>query len=192
LRYAIERLEEVLVPNICDRGAASAGLWLSGNDYARPDREIAPRDAAVETGILQTIKRDSVGELRKTCQAQGGSRAVLRVLIESGREEQINIPRSCDSFCLVKRPRRKRLTQSFVRHLHRPDFRQEALAASRVALKENSALPEPNFGLWKVAKIFHSLGTFQVHPWTVVTIHELVPQMIEWLGKLVHEPLGGS
>ena len=71
---------------------------MSGNDYARLDREIASRDAAVETGVLQTIKHDSVGELRKTCQAQSGSRAVLGALVESGREEQINIPRSCDSF----------------------------------------------------------------------------------------------
>ena len=51
---------------------------------------------------------------------------------------------------------------------------------------------EPNIGLWKVAKIFHFLATFQVHPWTSLTFPELVPQIIEWLGKLVHEPLCGS
>jgi hypothetical protein len=51
---------------------------------------------------------------------------------------------------------------------------------------------EPDIGFWKVAKIFHFLATFQVHPWTILTFHEPVPQMIEWLGKLVHEPLCGS
>jgi hypothetical protein len=61
-----------------------------------------------------------------------------------------------------------------------------------VRLPENGALPEPNIGFWKVAKIFHFLATFQVHPWTILTFRELVPQTIEWLRKLVHEPLGGS
>jgi hypothetical protein len=61
-----------------------------------------------------------------------------------------------------------------------------------VGLPENGALPEPDIGFWKVAKIFHFLATFQVHPWTILTFHEPVPQMIEWLGKLVHELLCGS
>jgi hypothetical protein len=29
-------------------------------------------------------------------------------------------------------------------------------------------------------------------PWTVLTFRELMPQMIEWLRRLVHEPLCGS
>ena len=47
-------------------------------------------------------------------------------------------------------------------------------------------------GLWKVAKIVHFLATFQVHPCAVLTFHESVAQMLEWLGKLVQEPLDGS
>ena len=73
-----------------------------------------------------------------------------------------------------------------------PFLGQSRLTIYEVRLPENSALPEPNIGLWKVAKIFHFLATFQVHPWTVVTFHELVPQMIEWLGKSVQEPICGS
>jgi hypothetical protein len=48
-------------------------------------------------------------------------------------------------------------------------------------LPENCSLPETDIGFWKVAKIFHFLATFFVHPWTVLTFHEPVPQMIEWL-----------
>src|SRR5262249_43050048 len=29
-------------------------------------------------------------------------------------------------------------------------------------------------------------------PWTLVTFHELLPRIIEWLGKLVQEPICGS
>jgi hypothetical protein len=46
---------------------------------------------------------------------------------------------------------------------------------------ENGALPESDIGFCKVAKILHFLATFLVHPWTVLTFHESVPQMIEWL-----------
>jgi hypothetical protein len=49
-----------------------------------------------------------------------------------------------------------------------------------------------DIGFWKVAKIFHFLATFQVHPWTVLTFYEPMLQLIEWLGKLVHEPLCGT
>jgi hypothetical protein len=50
-------------------------------------------------------------------------------------------------------------------------------------------LPESDIGLRKVAKIFHFLATFLVHPWTVLTFHELVLKTIELLEKLVQEPL---
>jgi len=53
-------------------------------------------------------------------------------------------------------------------------------------------LPKANIRLWKVAKIFHFLATFQVHPWTVLTFNEPVLRMREWLGKLVYEPFFGS
>jgi hypothetical protein len=36
------------------------------------------------------------------------------------------------------------------------------------------------------------LDTFSIHPCAVVTFHEPVPRMIEWVGKLVHEALCGS
>ena len=62
----------------------------------------------------------------------------------------------------------------------------------KISFAKEAILPKANIGFGKVAKIFHFLATFQVHPWTVVTFRELVPQMIEWLGKLVHEPLCGS
>jgi hypothetical protein len=61
-----------------------------------------------------------------------------------------------------------------------------------VRLSKNGPLPEADIGLWKVAKIFHFLATFQVHPCAVLTFHEPVAQMIEWLGKLAQEPLDGS
>src|SRR5690349_19886490 len=53
-------------------------------------------------------------------------------------------------------------------------------------------LPKANIGLWKVAKITNFLATFKVHPWTSLTFHKPVAPMIECLGKLVHEPIGGS
>jgi Thoeris protein ThsB, TIR-like domain len=56
----------------------------------------------------------------------------------------------------------------------------------------DGGLPKANIRLWKVAKIFHFLATFQVHPWTILTFHEPVPRRIDWPGKLVQEPLCGS
>ena len=42
-------------------------------------------------------------------------------------------------------------------------------------LPENCASPETDIDFWKVAKIFHFLATFKVHPWTVLTSHEPMP-----------------
>ena len=75
-------------------------------------------------------------------------------------EDQINIPRSCGSYCLVRRPKRKRLTPAFVRHFHRPRFRQEAMAVSRVALPENCALPGNGHRVWKSVQALALLGHF--------------------------------
>ena len=36
------------------------------------------------------------------------------------------------------------------------------------------------------------LDTFSIHPCAVVTFHEPVPRMIEWLRKPVQESIGGS
>jgi hypothetical protein len=44
----------------------------------------------------------------------------------------------------------------------------------------------------EMAKITDFLATFQVHPWTILTYHEPVLQMMEWLGNLVRAPLCGS
>jgi hypothetical protein len=62
----------------------------------------------------------------------------------------------------------------------------------KVAGAENGDFPEGNGGFWKVAKITPFLATFWVHPWTVLTSHELVPQAIDCLRELFQEPLCGS
>jgi hypothetical protein len=59
-----------------------------------------------------------------------------------------------------------------------PFLGQSTLTIYDVRLPENGALPESDIGFWKVAKIFHFLATFFVHPWTLLTFHEPVPQMI--------------
>jgi hypothetical protein len=66
------------------------------------------------------------------------------------------------------------------------------MTSASTVIGEDPYTDAPRHQFLKVAKISHFLATFQVHPWTVVTFHELVPQMIEWLGKLVREPLCGS
>jgi hypothetical protein len=43
-----------------------------------------------------------------------------------------------------------------------------------------------------VSKQLLCVDTFWIHPWTVVTFHELVPQIFKWLRKPVREPFGGS
>jgi hypothetical protein len=68
----------------------------------------------------------------------------------------------------------------------------QALTIDNVRSVENGDLPKANIGLWKVAKIFHFLATFQVHPRIDLTFHDPVAQRIDWPGKLVHEPIGGS
>jgi hypothetical protein len=68
----------------------------------------------------------------------------------------------------------------------------QALTIDNVRLVENGGLQKGNIGLWKVAKIFHFLATFQVHPRIDLTFHDPVAQRIDWPGKLVHEPIGGS
>jgi hypothetical protein len=46
-------------------------------------------------------------------------------------------------------------------------------------VSRNGSFPKANIGLWKVAKIFHFLATFKVHPWIDVTIHERLPQRLD-------------
>jgi len=75
----------------------------------------------------------------------------------------------------VKRPFSLKLDPSV------PFLGQSTFTIYYVRLRENGALAETHIGFWKVAKIFHFLATFLVHPWTVLTLHEPVPQMIEWL-----------
>jgi hypothetical protein len=43
-----------------------------------------------------------------------------------------------------------------------------------------------------VAKITGFLATVNVHPWIDLTFHEPVPERIDWLGKLLQEPIFGS
>ena len=58
---------------------------------------------------------------------------------------------------------------------HRP----RAIAPGRPAARNTCYRRLRIIGFWKVAKIIHFLAAFQVHPWTVLTFHEPVPQMIE-------------
>ena len=61
---------------------------------------------------------------------------------------------------------------------------------STIDLTARHAVTDIGFG--KVSKHWLCLDTFSIHPCAVVTFHEPVPRRIEWLGKLVHEPLCGS
>ena len=94
--------------------------------------------------------------------------------------------------CLIRSPKREELPLTAILETSVPFLCQSALAINRVAQPENCALPVTDIGFGKVSKILHFLATFLIHRCAVVTFHEPVAQMIEWLGKLVHEPLCGS
>jgi hypothetical protein len=66
-----------------------------------------------------------------------------------------------------------------------PLFSQSTLAVDNVRLTEDGGLPKANIRLWKAAKIFHFLATFQVHPWTILTFHEPMILRIDWPAKPV-------
>ena len=72
------------------------------------------------------------------------------------------------------------------------DFTPLDLIAFGAALKSSASSAITDIGFRKVSKHWLCLDTFSIHPCAVVTFHEPVPRRIEWLGKLVHEPLCGS
>jgi hypothetical protein len=107
-------------------------------------------------------------------------------------EEQVNVASFGRGGCFVGSPKREKLTFPLKLDPSVPLFSQSTLAVDNVRLAEDGGLPKANIRLWKVAKIFHFLATFQVHPWTILTFHEPVPRRVDWPGKLVQEPLCGS
>ena len=107
-------------------------------------------------------------------------------------EEQEYISRFCRRGRSVWSTKREKCPFALKLDSSVPFLCQSPLAIYDLWLPENGALPESDIGFWKVAKIFHFLATFQVHPWPSLTFHEPVAQMIEWLGKPVQEPISGS
>jgi len=55
------------------------------------------------------------------------------------------------------------------------------MAVVPVSLPKQAILPKANIRLGKAAEFSGNSATFLVHPWTVLTFHEPVRQMIEWL-----------
>jgi hypothetical protein len=100
-------------------------------------------------------------------------------------QEQVNVACFCRSRRFVGSTKREKLTFPLKLDSSLPLFSKSTLAVDNVRLAEDGGLPKANIRLWKVAKIFHFLATFQVHPWTVLTFHDPVLQMMEWLGKVV-------
>ena len=58
--------------------------------------------------------------------------------------------------------------------------------------RKTATLPVTDIGFGKVSKQWLCLDTFSIHSCAVVTFHEPVPRIIEWLGKVVQEPICGS
>ena len=73
-----------------------------------------------------------------------------------------------------------------------PLISQSTLAVDNVGLAEHGGLPKANVRPWKVAKIFHFLATFEVHPCIDLAFYEPVPRRVVWPGKLFQEALCGS
>ncbi len=100
-------------------------------------------------------------------------------------EEKVNGTCFCRSGRFVGSTKREKSAFPLKLNSSVPLFSQSTLAVDNVRLAKDGGLPKANIGLWKVAKIFHFLATFQVHPWTVLTFHDPVLQMMEWLGTVV-------
>jgi hypothetical protein len=139
-------------------------------------------------------------EIRALRRASGSSPAaglVIEFCRVSGESEEVgdDFPeRNCvpfdrgsvraDTEHRVKKGTDRNFGSICCRHRLRPRLiprERRGLTIYDVRLPENGALAETDIGFWEVAKIFHFLATFLVHAWTVLTLHEPVPQVIEWL-----------